>query len=125
MKNEPQLENYRINSGMISELLTYVKEGRISGKMAKDVFEEMVLSSRWPKEIIMSKGLTQISDETAIMAIIDKVISENPDNLKKYRSGKNQIFGYFIGQVMKATEGKANPGLVNKLLKERLDESAG
>jgi aspartyl-tRNA(Asn)/glutamyl-tRNA(Gln) amidotransferase subunit B len=125
--NEEQatLENYRMTPDMIAELLTAIKDGQISGKMAKDIFEEMVQTARRPKDIIKSKSLAQISDENALKAVIEKVISENPANLKKYLAGKNQIFGYFIGQVMKETGGKANPGLVNKLLKERLDEYTG
>ncbi|SYZ73814.1 Aspartyl/glutamyl-tRNA(Asn/Gln) amidotransferase subunit B [Candidatus Zixiibacteriota bacterium] len=119
------IESFRIGPPMIAELLNSVKEGVISGKMAKEVFEEMVQTGRRPNEIIKSRGLVQVTDESVLKEIIAKIIRENPDNLKKYRSGKSQIFGYFVGQVMKETGGKANPGLVNRLLKEKLDEFAG
>ncbi len=119
------IASFRINPKMMAELLNYIQSGEISGKIAKDVFAEMVISSKSAREIISSKGLTQISDDSFIRGVIGKVISENEENLKKYLSGKTQLFGFFVGQVMKETEGKANPGLVNKLLREKLDEFAG
>jgi aspartyl-tRNA(Asn)/glutamyl-tRNA(Gln) amidotransferase subunit B len=89
--------------------------------MAKIVFEEMTISGRSAADIIKEKGLVQISDDNAILKIIDEVLASSPDNVAKYRSGKTNVFGFFVGQVMKATKGQANPELVNKLLKERLD----
>jgi len=124
-EEKAEVENYRIRPKMLAELLGFVQSGKISGKIAKDVFEEMVGTSRPAGEIIESKGLAQISDDSAIKLIVEKVIAENEGNLKKYLSGKTQLFGFFVGQVMKETGGKANPGLVNKLLKEKLDELAG
>ena len=119
------IATFRIKPKMLAELLGYVQSGKISGKIAKDVFVEMIETSKTAGEIILSKGLTQISDDSLIRGVIAKVIAENDDNLRKYLSGTKQIFGFFVGQVIKETGGKANPGLVNKLLKEKLDDLAG
>jgi aspartyl-tRNA(Asn)/glutamyl-tRNA(Gln) amidotransferase subunit B len=123
-EEKAELENYHISPVMIAELLNFVQSGKISGKIAKDVFEEMVATSKTAGEIISSRGLTQISDDSLIREVIAKVLAENENNLKKYLSGKKQIFGHFVGQIMKETGGKANPGLVNKILQEKLDELA-
>ncbi len=110
---------------MIAQLLNFVKEGRFPGKWPKRYLKKMVAKGGTAEHIIAAKGLLQISDKTALMEVIVEVIAENPENLKKYLAGKNQIFGYFVGEVMKRTSGKANPGLVNSLLKEKLSEFAG
>lgn len=124
-EEKADIETFRITPKMLAELLGHIQSGKISGKIAKDVFAEMIMTSKTAEEIILSKGLTQISDDSLIRNVIAKVIAENDDNLRKYLSGKTQIFGFFVGQVIKETGGKANPGLVNKLLRERLDEHAG
>ena len=87
---------------------------------AKDVFAEMFTSSKDAARIVEEKGLKQVTDTGAIEAVIDDVIAENPDNVAAYRSGKDKLFGFFVGQVMKKTGGKANPGVVNELLKKKL-----
>jgi aspartyl-tRNA(Asn)/glutamyl-tRNA(Gln) amidotransferase subunit B len=115
------IDEFRIRPEMLRELLRFIKKGDISGKMAKEIFEEMRITSRTAKEIISSRGLMQISDDSLLMDAINKVLGENEHNLKKYFSGKKQLFGFFVGQVMKETGGKANPEMVNKLLRERLD----
>ncbi|MMZ67014.1 Aspartyl/glutamyl-tRNA(Asn/Gln) amidotransferase subunit B [compost metagenome] len=97
-----------------------IDEERISTKIAKQVFEEMLSSGKAPAEIVEAKGLIQISDPAQILPIIDKVIAENPENLEKYRAGNSRLMGFFVGQVLKATGGKANPKVVNQLVKERL-----
>lgn len=104
----------------LGELLALIADGTISGKIAKGVLSEMVSSGRPPREIVESRGLVQLSDEQAIISIVDEIIAANPDERQRFRDGKTKLFGYFVGQVMKRTEGKANPALVNKLLKERL-----
>ncbi len=110
-----------IKPAMLAELLALVKDGTISGKIAKQVFEEMETSGGSPKTIIEKKGLVQISDEGELEKHVDAVISANPGEVEKYRGGKAGLLGFFVGQVMKATRGKANPALVNKLLKEKLN----
>ena len=104
----------------VAQLVKMIDEELISTKIAKQVFEEMVSSGKEPAEIVKAKGLIQISDPAEILPIIDKVIAENPDNLEKYRAGNSRLMGFFVGQVLKATGGKANPKVVNQLVKERL-----
>jgi aspartyl-tRNA(Asn)/glutamyl-tRNA(Gln) amidotransferase subunit B len=106
---------------MIADLVNKINSGDISGKIAKQIFAEMVLTGKSADIIIKEQGLAQISDESQILEIIDKVLTDNPDNVAKYKSGKTNVFGFFVGQVMKLTSGQANPGVVNKLLKEKLD----
>lgn len=104
----------------LAELLTLVDDGTISGKIAKTVFEEMFATGRKAKEIVQEKGLVQITDESALARVVEEVIAANPEAVADYRSGKEKALAFLVGQVMKATKGKANPGLVNRLLKERL-----
>lgn len=124
-EEKADIATFRIAPDMIAELLGYIKSGKISGKIAKEVFAEMVESTKRAGKIIQEKGLIQISDESRIEAIVDEVLSENKDNLKSYLSGKRQLLTFFIGQVMKKTGGKANPELTNKFLKEKLDGLSG
>jgi len=104
----------------LAEMINLIEDGTISGKIAKEVFEDMYRSGKRAAEIIKEKGLVQITDTAALEKAIDDVIAANPDNLERYRSGKDKLFGFFVGQVMKATQGKANPNLVNELLKKKL-----
>jgi aspartyl-tRNA(Asn)/glutamyl-tRNA(Gln) amidotransferase subunit B len=109
-----------ITAQNLSALIGLISDDTISGKIAKDVFAEMYKTGGNPADIVESKGLKQVTDMGAIEAIIDQVIAENPDNVAAYKSGKDKLFGFFVGQVMKKTEGKANPGAVNDLLKKKL-----
>jgi aspartyl-tRNA(Asn)/glutamyl-tRNA(Gln) amidotransferase subunit B len=104
----------------LGELIALIDEGAISGKIAKAVFEEMVASGEAPGSIVVAKGLTQVSDESAILAAVDAVLAANTEKVAEYRAGKDKLLGFFVGQVMKATGGRANPPLVNRLLVERL-----
>lgn len=104
----------------LAALVKLIDDGTISGKIAKTVFDEMFSSSTSPKSIIESRGLSQVSDPNEIVAIIDRVIAANPEQVAAYRGGKTKMFGFFVGQVMKESEGKANPKLVNDLLQEKL-----
>ncbi len=104
----------------IAEMIRLIDDGTISGKIAKEVFEEMYRSGKPPAEIVKEKGLVQITDTAALEKAIDEVIAANPENLQRYRAGKDKLFGFFVGQVMKVTQGKANPALVNELLKKKL-----
>jgi aspartyl-tRNA(Asn)/glutamyl-tRNA(Gln) amidotransferase subunit B len=103
-----------------AELLTRIADGTISGKMAKDVFEVMWDEKRSTDEVIESRGLRQITDSSAIEAAVDACMAANPKQLADYRAGKDKLFGFFVGQVMKATQGKANPAQLNELLKKKL-----
>ena len=109
-----------INAERLSGLLARITDNTISGKIAKHVFELLWQSTANADDIIAEQGLTQISDTGAIVAIIDKIIADNPSQVEQYRSGKDKMFAFFVGQVMKAMQGKANPAEVNKMLKEKL-----
>jgi len=109
-----------ISAAAMSRLLDLLKDGTISGRIAKDVFEIMAETGKDPAAIVAEKGLRQITDSGAIEAAVDRVIAENPGQVAEYRGGNERISGWFVGQVMKATGGKANPGMVNKLLKDKL-----
>ncbi len=104
----------------LAGLLVRIADNTISGKIAKQVFEDMWQSDSSADAIIEAKGLKQITDTGAIEAIIDKIIADNQDQVEQYRSGKDKVFGFFVGQVMKEMQGKANPGEVNKMLKDKL-----
>ena len=104
----------------LAELLSLIEQGTISGKIGKSVIEEMFATGKNPAEIVKEKGLTQISDEGALLKIVDQVIAANPQSVEDFRAGKERAIGFLVGQVMKATKGQANPGLVNKLLKDRM-----
>ncbi|MBL4639187.1 MAG: Asp-tRNA(Asn)/Glu-tRNA(Gln) amidotransferase subunit GatB [Kordiimonadaceae bacterium] len=104
-----------------AELLALIEDGTISGRIAKDVFEVMFETGKGAEAIVEEKGLKQVSDTGAIEKIIDEIIAANPGQLEQYRGGKDKLIGFFVGQVMKATGGKANPGVVNQLLKPKLD----
>ena len=101
-------------------MLKRIADSTISGKIAKDVFEAMWSERRDADAIIEAKGLRQITDNSAIEKAIDAVMAANPGQLAEYRSGKDKLFGFFVGQVMKATQGKANPARLNELLKKKL-----
>ena len=110
-----------ITSENLAKLINLIKDCTISGKIAKTVFEIMADSGKDPKKIVEEKGLKQQSDPKELEKIIDKVISDNPKNVEAYKSGKDKLFGFFVGQVMKQSNGKANPQLVNEILKKKLN----
>jgi aspartyl-tRNA(Asn)/glutamyl-tRNA(Gln) amidotransferase subunit B len=110
----------RVAAPGLAQLLARIVDSTISGKIAKEVFEAMWAEGRGADEIIDAKGLRQITDTSAIEKAIDEVMAKNPSQLADYRSGKDKLFGFFVGQVMKATGGKANPAQLNELLKKKL-----
>jgi aspartyl-tRNA(Asn)/glutamyl-tRNA(Gln) amidotransferase subunit B len=105
---------------LLTEMLKLVESGTISGKIAKTVFDEMYKTGKEPAKIVEEKGLVQVSDSGAIEKIIDEVLASDPDKVEDYRGGKEKLFGFFVGQVMKASKGKANPALVNEILLTKL-----
>ena len=102
-------------------MVDLISDGSISGKIAKEVFADMFETGKDAKQVVDEKGLKQVSDEGAIISMIDKVLASNQDKVDEYRSGKDKLFGFFVGQVMKASKGQANPGMVNQILKQKLD----
>ncbi len=111
-----------IQAEHLGELIRLVDDNTISGRIAKTVFEEMARGGGAPAEIVQRLGLVQITDEDAIRQVVQKVVQDNPDPVSQYRQGKTAVLGFLVGQVMKATSGKANPGLVNRLLRQELGE---
>ena len=111
----------RVPISHIADLLSLVREGMISKTIAKEVFPEMVRSGKRAVEIIKEKGLEQVSDSGELETLVAEIIKENPELVEKYKSGKIQVVGFFVGEIMKRTGGKANPVVVNKILKEHLD----
>ena len=109
-----------ISAKNLSKLINLIKDGTISGKIAKSVFEIMATGDKNPVDIVEEKGLKQQSDPKELEKLIDKVINENPGKIKEYKSGKEKLFGFFVGQAMKASGGKANPQLINDILKKKL-----
>ena len=109
-----------ISAAALAEMIKLIEDGTISGKMAKEISEEMYKTGKSPRDIIAEKGMIQITDESVLTAAIQKIIDASPQQLKDYRSGKEKLFGFFVGKVMKETQGKANPQLVNNLLKKML-----
>ena len=102
------------------KLIKLIEDSTISGKIAKDVLDKMFESGKNPDEIVKSEGLVQLSDSSEIIKIIDNILAQNTDKVNEYKSGKDKLFGFFVGQTMKATQGKANPKIVNELLKQQL-----
>ncbi len=114
------ITNSPVSSGTLGNLVGLVSKEKISGKLAKEIFPKMFTTGKEPDVILAEEGLTQISDEGALVKIIDEVIAANPKQLEQYRSGKTTVMNFFLGQVMKASRGQADPAAVTKLLKEKL-----
>jgi aspartyl-tRNA(Asn)/glutamyl-tRNA(Gln) amidotransferase subunit B len=119
-RDNVDIDKSRVSPEQLTGLLHRIVDQTISGKIAKDVFEAMWAEGKSADAIIEAQGLRQITDSAAIEGVIDKILAANPKQLADYRSGKDKLFGFFVGQVMKATEGKANPAQLNELLKKKL-----
>jgi aspartyl-tRNA(Asn)/glutamyl-tRNA(Gln) amidotransferase subunit B len=116
-----EIDDLKITPKDLADLIRLVEDGTISGKIAKVVFDEMIASGKAPMAVVQEKGLIQISDSSSIEAAIDQVIKDSPNELQAYLGGKDKLFGYFVGQIMKATAGKANPKTANQILQRKLD----
>ncbi len=115
-----EIADSRISAAALAGLVSRIHDNTISGKIAKQVFESMWAGEGSADDIIDAKGLKQITDSSAIESVVEKVIAENPEQVAEYRSGKDKLIGYFVGKVMQETKGQANPGQVNKILKDKL-----
>jgi aspartyl-tRNA(Asn)/glutamyl-tRNA(Gln) amidotransferase subunit B len=115
-----EVEQSRIAPENLAELLELVDGGTISGTMAKTVFDTMYQTGKAAAAIVQEKGLRQISDEDSLVTAIEQVLACNPEEVGEFRAGREKLLSFFMGQVMKATQGKANPQAVNKLLREKL-----
>ena len=116
------IQDSKISSKKLGELIIRINDGTISGKIAKDVFEKIWISGGEVDETIQKEGLEQVTNFDEIESMIDKVIQSNPEQHSQYKAGKDRLFGFFVGQVMKASEGKANPKQVNDILKKKLEK---
>jgi aspartyl-tRNA(Asn)/glutamyl-tRNA(Gln) amidotransferase subunit B len=114
------IQDSPVSANALGGLIDLISDGTISGRIAKEVFEAMVETGKEAAVLVEAKGLRQVSDTGAIEKAIDEVMAKNQDKVAEYRSGKEKLFGFFVGQTMKATGGKANPGVVNELLKKKL-----
>jgi aspartyl-tRNA(Asn)/glutamyl-tRNA(Gln) amidotransferase subunit B len=115
-----EIEQSPVSAEQLGSLIDLIADGTISGRLAKDVFAEMVASGADPLAIVEAKGLRQVTDSSAIGEAIDAVLAAQPDKVAEYRAGRDKLYGFFVGQIMRATQGRANPTLVNQLLKEKL-----
>ena len=118
--NNLSINDIALKPEILAELVNLIKEGTISGKIAKDILPELLEKGGSAKELVEKKGLIQISDTKEIEKIIDQVLASHPDELEKFRNGKTKLKGFFVGQVMKQTGGKADPKLTNQLLGKKL-----
>ena len=109
-----------VSANNLAKMINLIKDGTISGKIAKTVFEEMIKNDADPSKIVEDKGLKQTSDPKEIESIIEKILSSNQDKVEQYKSGKDKLFGFFVGQVMKEMKGKGNPQMINDILKNKL-----
>ncbi|NCF48430.1 MAG: Asp-tRNA(Asn)/Glu-tRNA(Gln) amidotransferase subunit GatB [Bacteroidetes bacterium] len=120
-KSGQTLADCKVGPAALGGLVALITDGTISGRIAKDVFAEMFETGQDAPSIVDAKGLRQVSDSGAIEALIDEVIANNADKVAEYRGGKDKLFGFFVGQVMKSSGGQANPGMVNQVLRTKLD----
>jgi len=114
------INNLNVSPRQLGELLGLIEDKTVSGKIAKDVFQDMVCTGQDAKQVVSEKGLVQLSDEGELVSIIDKIIKQNPKPVSDFREGKQNALGFLVGQIMRETKGKANPQIVNKILEARL-----
>jgi aspartyl-tRNA(Asn)/glutamyl-tRNA(Gln) amidotransferase subunit B len=119
--NKVKIHELALTPQVLAELVGLIEDGTISGKIAKDILPELITQGGSVKELITTKGLVQISDAKELEAIIDRVITENPKELEQYRGGKTKLLGFFVGQVMKQSGGRADPKLTNQILQQKLN----
>ena len=122
-EDKQNIKDSPVTPEALAKMINLIEDGTISGKIAKEVFEEMWKTGKQPKEIIEEKGLVQITDTGALETAIGEILEASPAQLEQYKQGKEKVFGYFVGQVMKVTKGKANPKIVNEILRKKLSES--
>ena len=119
-EDDREVEDCPLAPQQLAEMLGLIKDGTISGKIAKTVFEQMYKTGKRARQIVQEQGLVQITDESALNKVVEDVLQAHPQEVEAYKKGKEKLLGFFVGQVMKATQGKANPKLVNEILKEKL-----
>ena len=120
-KKNLTIDESPVSHDKLGELIDNIESGKVSNRLAKDIFEEMCETGKSPSDIISEKGLSQISDEGELEKLVNDVLSANLENVEKYKNGKDKLFGFFVGEAMKLSKGKANPKILNKLLKSKLN----
>ena len=120
-KKNLTIDESPVSHDKLGELIDNIESGKVSNRLAKDIFEEMCETGKSPSDIISEKGLSQISDEGELEKLVNDVLLANPENVEKYKNGKDKLFGFFVGEAMKLSKGKANPKLLNELLKSKLN----
>ena len=120
-KKNLTIDESPVSHDKLGELIDNIESGKVSNRLAKDIFEEMCETGKSPSDIISEKGMSQISDEGELEKLVNDVLSANPENVEKYKNGKDKLFGFFVGEAMKLSKGKANPKLLNELLKSKLN----
>jgi aspartyl-tRNA(Asn)/glutamyl-tRNA(Gln) amidotransferase subunit B len=119
-QRQMNISELKIDAGQLASLLEKIESGELSNNMAKEVLAEMAETGKKAEVIIQHKGLVQVSDTKELEAIVDSALSENPEALSRYRNGELKLLGFFVGEVMKKTKGKANPKIVNQILAEKV-----
>jgi aspartyl-tRNA(Asn)/glutamyl-tRNA(Gln) amidotransferase subunit B len=121
MNNEGiSISEFKVAPAHLAELVNLIKDGVLSSKLAKKVFAEMLKDDEAPKALVKKLGLEQVSDEGAILKLVEETLAENPQSVADYKAGKDKAIGFLVGQIMKKSRGKANPGMVTKMLKEKM-----
>ena len=120
-KKNLTIDESPVSHDKLGELIDNIESGKVSNRLAKYIFEEMCETGKLPSDIISEKGLSQISDEGELEKLVNSVLSANPENVEKYKNGKDKLFGFFVGEAMKLSKGKANPKILNELLKSKLN----
>ncbi|MEY4480774.1 MAG: Asp-tRNA(Asn)/Glu-tRNA(Gln) amidotransferase subunit GatB, partial [Bacillota bacterium] len=118
--NGIDFDQVKLTGQSLGEMIGLIEKGTISGKIAKNVFKSMLETGKGPAQIVEEQGLVQISDESALVAVVQTVLANSPQSVADYKAGNEKVVGFVVGQVMKETKGKANPGLVNKIIVEQL-----
>ena len=118
--NKTAIHDLKFPPGHLADMIAMIEKGEISSKMAKEVFDTLYETGRRPADIVKEKGLRQVSDTQALEKIVDRVVAENAAQVEQFRAGKEKVIGFFVGQVMQATRGQANPTIVNELLRNKL-----
>ena len=121
-EEDEDIESFPISPDKLGELLNLIGDGTISGKIAKEVFEDMLSSGKTANQIVEEKGMTQISDQSELENVISQILANHPGEISRYKAGDQKLMGFFVGQVMKETKGKANPKIVNEILRKGLSD---
>ena len=120
--NYKEIDEVALTPEGLGKLISLIEKGTISSKIAKKVFKDLIEKGGDPEQIVKDKGLVQISDEGELRSIVSGILDENEQSIEDYKNGKDRALGFLVGQVMKATKGKANPPMVNKLIVEEMDK---